>query len=190
MNRTTAVILAGAALFAFAAGLLVGRYGLPGLPADRPGVSRDDRVDGVGVRRPFQEIRGAGARRPGPAVVEGFAFQRLVFDTSGDRPKACFQFSEKLDESGKTNYGDYIRLTPSVKPAVEVNGQNLCVSGLAFDVDYTATLKKGLPGAKGQALEGRVLSQAVQLYLNDQLVVKDKKVIFRPGRFAGPAEAS
>jgi formyltetrahydrofolate deformylase len=42
--------------------------------------------------------------------------------------------------------------------------------------------------AKGQALEGRVLSQAVQLYLNDQLVVKDKKVIFRPGRFTGPAE--
>jgi hypothetical protein len=26
-----------------------------------------------------------------------------------------------------------------------------------------------------------VLSQAVQLYLNEQLVSKDKKVIFRPG---------
>jgi formyltetrahydrofolate deformylase len=38
---------------------------------------------------------------------------------------------------------------------------------------------------KGQALEGRVLSNAVQLYLNDQLVVKDKKVIFRPGRAPG-----
>ena len=37
--------------------------------------------------------------------------------------------------------------------------------------------------AHGQALEGKVLSQAVQLFLNDQLVVKDKKVIFRPGRF-------
>ncbi len=37
--------------------------------------------------------------------------------------------------------------------------------------------------AKGRALEGKVLSQAVQLFLNDQLVVKDKKVIFRPGRF-------
>lgn len=41
--------------------------------------------------------------------------------------------------------------------------------------------------ARGQELEGRVLSQAVQLFLNDQLVVKDKKVIFRPGRFPGPA---
>lgn len=35
--------------------------------------------------------------------------------------------------------------------------------------------------ARGQELEAKVLSQAVQLYLNDQLVVKDKKVIFRPG---------
>jgi formyltetrahydrofolate deformylase len=35
--------------------------------------------------------------------------------------------------------------------------------------------------SRGQELEAKVLSQAVQLYLNDQLVVKDKKVIFRPG---------
>jgi formyltetrahydrofolate deformylase len=35
--------------------------------------------------------------------------------------------------------------------------------------------------AHGMALEGAVLSQAVQLFLNDQLVVKDSKVIFRPG---------
>ena len=41
--------------------------------------------------------------------------------------------------------------------------------------------------ARGRTLEAKVLSQAVQLYLNDQLVVKDKKVIFRPGRFPGVA---
>ena len=35
--------------------------------------------------------------------------------------------------------------------------------------------------ARGKELEAKVLSQAVQLFLNDQLVVKDKKVIFRPG---------
>ena len=45
--------------------------------------------------------------------------------------------------------------------------------------------------ARGRALEAKVLSQAVQLVLNDQLVVKDKKVMFRPGRFPGaPAETS
>ena len=42
--------------------------------------------------------------------------------------------------------------------------------------------------ARGRALEGKVLSQAVQLFLNDQLVVKDRKVIFRPGRFPATTE--
>ena len=41
--------------------------------------------------------------------------------------------------------------------------------------------------ARGRALEAKILSQAVQLYLNDQLVVKDRKVIFRPGRFPSVA---
>jgi formyltetrahydrofolate deformylase len=42
--------------------------------------------------------------------------------------------------------------------------------------------------ARGQALEGNVLSRAVQLFLNDELVVKDKKVMFRPGRHPGAVE--
>lgn len=37
---------------------------------------------------------------------------------------------------------------------------------------------------RGQELEGKVLSQAVQLFAADQLVVKDKKVIFRPGHIS------
>ena len=44
--------------------------------------------------------------------------------------------------------------------------------------------------ARGRALESKVLSQAVQLFLNDQLVVKDRKVIFRPGRFQGAGETA
>jgi formyltetrahydrofolate deformylase len=43
--------------------------------------------------------------------------------------------------------------------------------------------------ARGQELEGKVLSQAVQLFVNDQLVVKDRKVIFRPGRVPMVASA-
>ena len=42
--------------------------------------------------------------------------------------------------------------------------------------------------ARGQSLEGNVLSRAVQLFLNDELVVKDKKVMFRPGRHPGQVE--
>ncbi|MGH7895740.1 MAG: ACT domain-containing protein [Candidatus Binatia bacterium] len=42
--------------------------------------------------------------------------------------------------------------------------------------------------ARGQALEGKVLSKAVQLFLNEELVVKDRKVMFRPGRHPGANE--
>jgi formyltetrahydrofolate deformylase len=42
---------------------------------------------------------------------------------------------------------------------------------------------------RGKKLEGRVLSKAVQLFLNDQLVVKDRKVIFRPGHLAAAETA-
>lgn len=35
---------------------------------------------------------------------------------------------------------------------------------------------------KGRMLEGEVLSRAVQLFLNEQLIVKDNKVLFKPGR--------
>jgi formyltetrahydrofolate deformylase len=41
--------------------------------------------------------------------------------------------------------------------------------------------------ARGKELEAKVLSQAVRLYLNEQLVVKDKKVIFRPGHLESGA---
>ncbi len=34
---------------------------------------------------------------------------------------------------------------------------------------------------RGRALEAQVLARAVQLFVNDQLLVKDAKVIFRPG---------
>jgi len=38
---------------------------------------------------------------------------------------------------------------------------------------------------RGQKLEGRVLSRAVQLFCNDELLVKDSKVIFRPAARSG-----
>jgi len=55
------------------------------------------------------------------------------------------------------------------------------------DVFHIRVGEDTLDGVKerGKALEAKVLSQAVHLFLNDQLVVKDKKVIFRPGHVHG-----
>lgn len=158
MTRTNAVFFIGAVLIAFAAGLVLGRVVIPAKgPGDYgPGhtlASPETRGEADGPRRAFQNPRGETARRPGPALPEGFAFQRLVYDTSGDAPKACFQFTEKLDERGRVNYADYVRLTPGVRPVAEVAGQSLCLSGLDFDVDYRATLRAGLPAASGKRLE-------------------------------------
>jgi formyltetrahydrofolate deformylase len=56
------------------------------------------------------------------------------------------------------------------------------------DVFHIHVGEDTLDGVKerGKKLEARVLSQAVQLFLNEQLVVKDKKVIFRPGHAPTP----
>ena len=159
MARTNAVIIAGGVLAAFAAGLLLGRVIIPNDQAGGRGgralLSPEISAEGDegGVRRDFQRPRGENARRPGPPLPEGFAFQRLVLDTSEETPKACFEFTEKLDASGKTNYADYVRLSPAQKPAIEVAGQTLCLSGLDFDTDYRATIRAGLPSASGKRLE-------------------------------------
>lgn len=49
-----------------------------------------------------------------------------------------------------------------------------------FHIDYTTDTLEDVK-RKGQELEGRVLSKAVQLYLNNELLVRDGKVVFRPG---------
>jgi len=49
-----------------------------------------------------------------------------------------------------------------------------------FHIDYTTDTLDDVK-RKGQELEGKVLSKAVQMYLNNELLVKDGKVVFRPG---------
>jgi formyltetrahydrofolate deformylase len=43
---------------------------------------------------------------------------------------------------------------------------------------------------RGKELESHVLSRAVQLFVTDQLLVKDKKVIFRPASSAGASRSA
>ena len=81
-----------------------------------------------------------------------FAFDGLTLDTSTETPRACFRFSHDVDVSGKTNYADYVSFKPALKTAAEPAGKSVCFSGLAFDTDYQATLKKGLPGVDGAKL--------------------------------------
>ena len=159
MARRQAAIIAAGILGAFAVGLLLGRAIAPGPqtasdPNSQRVVAADPRTpQTTRVRRPFQERRADRAPRPAPAPADGFAFHRLVIDTASDAPKACFQFTERLDQSGDVKYDDFIRLEPEAQMAVEVDGSSLCLTGLDFNSDYRARLRIGLPGADGARLE-------------------------------------
>ena len=156
--RKSAAIIAASVLAAFAAGLLLGRVIAPNPDAaegtnSQEVLAADPREGAQARRRPFQELRSDNARRPAVQAEEGFAYRRLSLDTGAELPKACFEFTQALDDSGETNYADYVRLTPDAGAAVEVNGAFLCLAGLAFDQDYRARLRAGLPAAGGERLE-------------------------------------
>ncbi|WP_411820643.1 alpha-2-macroglobulin [Hyphococcus formosus] len=155
MARKHGALIAAAILGAFAIGLLVGRFVSPSGSLDDP---NSQRVVGAeprtpSQRRPFQERRADDAERPEEDVIEGFAYRRLRLDTGSDTPQACLQFTQALDDSGNTNYADFVRITPQEGIAISVDGQSLCLNGLAFDKDYRVRLRKGLPNANGDRLE-------------------------------------
>ncbi len=157
MKRRDAAIIAAAILAAFAGGLLLGRAIAPDsgsgvTPNSQQIVGADPRGAGQ-TRRPFQRRRADNAERPVAEVQKGFAYQRVILDTGSDLPKACFQFTQALDDSGSVNYADFVRLTPDTGAALDVDGSSLCLSGLTFDKDYRARLRAGLPGKKGDRLQ-------------------------------------
>ena len=82
-------------------------------------------------------------------VAETMVFSRLQVDVANDNPEACLVFSQDLDESGATNYSDYLVLDPSAKPSTRIAGPLLCLGGLAFNQTYTVTIREGLPAASG-----------------------------------------
>ncbi len=158
MARKGAALIAAGILAAFAGGLLLGRAIAPGSgstnqPNSQQIVAAEKRGETDRLRLPFQRRRADNAERPQQEISKDFAYRRLILDTGADLPKACFQFTRDLDDSGKTNYADFVRLTPDTGAAVEVNGSSLCLTGLAFDKDYRARLRAGLPDKKGDKLE-------------------------------------
>ena len=80
-----------------------------------------------------------------PADPGRLVFQRFAIETQGDRPQACFAFSEPL----KDDIGDYVRIQPPLQASVRVDGSRLCLGGLDYGRDYRVTLRAGLPAASG-----------------------------------------
>ena len=164
LNRYLAI---GGVLMTFIVGILIGRMlptgantevpispidqsASPLAGVDTPGASN---AEHTGEQFAFQTIRPADAPRKLNVEDDGnFGYRRLILETQELSPRACLQFSQPLDDSGKINYADYVRITPTTKPAISVNQSSLCLGGLAFDADYRVTLRAGLPAADGSTL--------------------------------------
>ncbi len=93
---------------------------------------------------------------PEPAPAPGAALRvgRTLIDET-DTP--CVVFSAPLGVDS-TRIGDFLSIDPSVPLAARVDESRLCLSGLRYGVDYTLTLRAGLPAREGAPLaeEARV----------------------------------
>ncbi|WP_273418585.1 MG2 domain-containing protein, partial [Hyphomonas adhaerens] len=84
---------------------------------------------------------------------QDFSYFRYRIDTSQDAPLACFVFSAALDP--EADYSPYVEFRPAFNPALSVEGRELCVGGLSFGTERTATLLSGLPSADGRTLKNQ-----------------------------------
>ncbi|KCZ90663.1 alpha-2-macroglobulin family protein [Hyphomonas johnsonii] len=86
------------------------------------------------------------------AQAQEFSYFRYRIDTSADQPLACLVFSAALDP--KTDYSPFVEFRPAFRPALSVEGRELCIGGLTFGTSRTATILSGLPAADGRTLKG------------------------------------
>ncbi len=157
MNRVALAIASVAALVGLGVGVALGR----GTAAPVGSVASDQ----LGPVQRIVGLRSETAPRAKPLKAEGFAFERLRLDFSGDGPKACVEFSEDLAPAAQVRYGDYLRIEPAARPTVEVVGNALCLTGLGFEPDRDLTLLAGLPAKSGAKLAE---NQFVKLAFGEQ----------------------
>jgi alpha-2-macroglobulin len=115
-------------------------------------------------------LRAADALRPGVAgddlarLRELFGFRLLAHDVDAQTatPRICLLFSEEL--SPARDYAPFVRRgAPGL--ALELEGSQLCVTGVAYGASYELTLRAGLPSAAGDALARDV---PLEVYVRDR----------------------
>jgi len=115
-------------------------------------------------------LRLADALRPGIApedlarLWDRFGFRLLVHDVdaSGAAPRICLTFSEDL--SPTRDYAPFVR-TDASGLGLEVEGAQLCLTGVAYGERYAVTARAGLPAVTGDALPRDV---PLEVYVRDR----------------------
>ncbi len=74
-------------------------------------------------------------------------------DTSSEDPRVCFNFYSALNDQDNITARDYVEIAPKTAVSLDIEGNNLCLTGFSFDEEYDVTLKEGLKDRKRRALE-------------------------------------
>jgi len=88
--------------------------------------------------------------QPAEAPDEPFTYRRLTLDSSRPEGEACLAFNKPL--ANDATYADYVRIEPTVKSALRVVDDRLCIGGLDYGEDYKVRLLAGFPGGEGVKL--------------------------------------
>lgn len=113
---------------------------------EEPGAYERPRREQVAIDRRERERQRIAAEN-----LEDFSYYRYRIDTSAHQPLACLVFSSALDP--ETDYSPYLDFRPAFRPALSVEGRELCIGGLDFGASRTAIIKSGLPAEDGRTLE-------------------------------------
>lgn len=54
-------------------------------------------------------------------------------DNTADEPRVCFNFLTALNDADTIKVRDYIRTSPEASISAQISGQDLCMTGFAFD---------------------------------------------------------
>lgn len=116
-------------------------------------------------------LRLAESHRPGVATEalalaqerHGFRLLEHRVEANSATPRICAVFSEELATAG-VDYAPFVQV-PASGLAIEVEGWELCVTGLRHGQRYGMTLRAGLPAASGETL---VRAVDIDAYVRDR----------------------
>lgn len=74
-------------------------------------------------------------------------------EAAGDSVRGCLSFPQPLASGEDAHPGDFVTLTPAVRPAVSAAGGQLCLDGLAYGTQYAVKVRPGLRFADGSRQE-------------------------------------
>lgn len=94
----------------------------------------------------------------------GFRILDYTVDADSASPRACFQFSESLPGRG-TDFSPFVAVAGQERPAIRVDGKQLCIEGLKHGERYSITLRNGLPSVVNELL---TRSSQLDVYVRDR----------------------